>query len=646
MSRQAHKKVILIGNPNVGKSVIFGFLTGHYVTVSNYPGTTVEVAEGRARYGDRTETVVDTPGINSLLPFSEDEVVTRDILLSEYPRLVVQIADAKNLRRALFLTVQLAEMRLPFVLVLNMMDEAHAQGVKLDAKRLSRQLGVPVVKTVAIKKQGLDDLTLTIQDVPRASSLEVRYAPEVEEAVEEIVALLPETGISRRALALMLLAGDASLKKRFRWQLDPEAVGQIERIRQELEAQLDRPVASVINQRRLQKADEIFYTVFHSREHAGYGLKDRLSAVSMHPVWGFAVLALVLYGLYQFVGVFGAGTLVDFLEETVFGKYIEPALTHAVGSLVPFAWLREMLVGEYGLLTMALSYAVAIVLPVVATFFLAFGLLEDTGYLPRLAVMLNRVFRTLGLNGKAVLPMVLGLGCDTMATLTTRVLESRKERILVTLLLALGIPCSAQLGVILGLLGGLSFSAVWVWLLCISGVLVVVGYLASKVLPGERSDFVMELPPFRRPSLSNIAVKTTARIEWYLKEAVPLFFLGTFVLFLLAKSGGLAVLQKWAAPVVTGFLGLPESTTQAFLVGFLRRDYGAAGLFDLARQGLLTPTQIIVSLVTITLFVPCIANFFVIIKERGWKTAVAITLFIFPLAFLVGGALNYVLNLW
>ncbi|MEJ2051297.1 MAG: nucleoside recognition domain-containing protein, partial [Calditrichota bacterium] len=204
---------------------------------------------------------------------------------------------------------------------------------------------------------------------------------------------------------------------------------------------------------------------------------QRLGRLSMHPLWGVPILLIVLYGLYQFVGVLGAGTFVDFLETTVFGHYISPAITQAVHWAVPWVFLQDMLVGEYGLLTMALSYSVAIVLPIVGTFFLAFGLLEDSGYLPRLAVMVNRIFKMIGLNGKSVLPMVLGLGCDTMATLTTRILDSRKERVIVTLLLALGVPCSAQLGVILGMLGGLSLGASVIWGGVVVGVLLLVGFL-------------------------------------------------------------------------------------------------------------------------------------------------------------------------
>jgi ferrous iron transport protein B len=240
--------------------------------------------------------------------------------------------------------------------------------------------------------------------------------------------------------------------------------------------------------------------------------------------------------------------------------------------------------------------------------------------------------------------MILGLGCDTMATLTTRILETKKERIIVTLLLALAVPCSAQLGVILGILSSVSFKATAIWAGVILFVIFLVGYLSSKLIPGKGSDFILEVPPIRVPQAKNIFVKTLARIEWYLREAVPLFILGTLMLFILDKLGALVVIEQFASPVVVGLLGLPIKATEAFLIGFFRRDYGAAGLFALAEAGQLDSTQIIVSLVTITLFVPCIANFFIMVKERGIKIAVAMAVFIFPFAFLVGGVLNFILR--
>ena len=309
---------------------------------------------------------------------------------------------------------------------------------------------------------------------------------------------------------------------------------------------------------------------------------------------------------------------------------------------MPF--IQDMLVGRYGLFTMALTYALGIILPITTTFFLAFGFLEDSGYLPRLAVMSNKAFRILGLNGKAILPMILGLGCGTMAAMSTRILETNREKVIATFLIALAIPCSAQLGVIFGMLGPASVQAALWWTGCIILVLILSGYLASKVLPGERPDFFIELPPLRVPALSNIVIKTLSRIEWYLKEAVPLFALGTLILFILDKMDVLDWLESAASPVVVHFLGLPAKTTEAFIMGFLRRDYGAAGMFALARQGLLNENQIIVGLVTLTLFVPCLANFFMIIKERGMKTALFMTALIIPFALLIGGALNFMLN--
>jgi len=637
-------KVLLIGNPNVGKSALFGLLTGTYVTVSNYPGTTVEVTYGNAELNKTRTLVIDTPGVNSLVPMSEDEKVTRDILLTDKADVVVQVADTKNLRRGLLITLQLAEMSVPFILDLNMDDEARSRGIVIDQNRLSQLLGIEVVKTVAIRRSGIDKLLKGIQH-PRPSIIEVRYDDAIEGGVRDISSLLPDAYISRRALALMILSGDESLNGWLHANMQDHVIAEIEKIRQAVQSKFNNSLGYLINQRRMKKADQVLAQVL-TRHDTGKrsAVAFNIGKWSMHPVYGFPILLAVLYIVYQFVGVLGAGTAVNFLEKTVFGVYLNPWAVKIVHFILPVPFLQEMLVGDYGLFTMALTYAIAIVLPIVGFFFIAFGLLEDSGYLPRLAVMVNRVFKIMGLNGKAVLPMILGLGCDTMATLTTRILETKKERILVTLLLALGVPCSAQLGVILGLVAGLSGLATFIWLGTLLAVILLVGYLAAKVIPGEPSDFVLELPPIRVPQLTNIMVKTLARVQWYLKEAVPLFMLGTFLLFIGHKVGALAYIQQMTDPIVVNFLGLPSRAAEAFVIGFLRRDYGAAGLFMLAKEGLLDPIQIVVSLTVMTLFVPCIANFFMMVKERGMKTALAMTAFIIPFAFGVGGALNWVLR--
>ncbi len=638
--------VVLVGNPNVGKSALFGALTGTYVTVSNYPGTTVEVATGHAVLSGRRVAVVDTPGAGSFVPSSEDERVTRDILLEGPGRDVVVVGDAKNLQRTLLLAVQVAEMEIPFVLCLNMMDEARARGVSVREETLEERLGVPVVATVAVRREGIARLISALQ-APRRGQVRVAYPEPVEKALEAVAPLLPASRISARALALMALSGDETLSPWLSQRMTPEAVARMEEARQDLRRRFREPIAYVLNRARLAEAERIGKgavplesAVRPSRRR----LARALDVAATHPVWGLPLLAVVLYACYLFVGVLGAKTLVDLLENGLFGKVISPAATAAANRFLPWALLRDLLVGPYGMITMALAYSLALVLPIVGTFFLAFGALEDSGYLPRLAVMVNRLFKKMGLNGKAVLPMVLGLGCDTMATLTTRILETPKERLIVILLLALGVPCSAQLTVVMAMLSGLSFWAVAIWAAVVVGVLLLVGRLAAAVLPGRGSDFVLELPPLRVPRIGNIAVKTLARIEWYLKEAVPLFVLGTLILFVADRLRLLHSVERAAEPVLTGALGLPRETAGAFVVGFLRRDFGAAGLFDMARRGALTPEQILVSMVTITLFIPCVANFFMIVKERGWKTALAIAAFITPFALGAGAAVHWALS--
>lgn len=632
--------LILIGNPNVGKSVLFGALTGHYVTVSNYSGTTVEIARGTLSLNGHPRPVIDTPGIHSMIPLSDDERVTRDILLANPSTTVVQVVDMKNLRRGLLIALELAESGLPFILSLNMADEAEARGIHVDEARLSEILGIPVVAIVATRGLGLSRLVHDLK-AARPANYMIEYETVTEKAIARIETYLPRTNLSRRFLALMALAGDDELLARLAL---PEAERTaIQTIRQELEQQLGQPLAYTINCRRLQEADAILDRVVQRRPVRPPWI-ETISHWMTHPIAGWPILAGVLYLLYLSVGVLGAGTLVDLLETHLFEAFVNPWATWLVETLIPFTLVQEFLVGQYGMITMALTYSLAIVLPIVGTFFLAFSLLEDSGYLSRLAVMLDRTFRLMGLNGKAVVPMILGLGCVTMATMTTRILESRKERLQVTLLLALGIPCSAQLGVILGMIAGLGLTASLIWGGVVAATLLVVGYLAAQIIPGQQSDFILELPPIRMPSLKNILVKTVARMEWYLKEVVPVFIIGTIALFVMDKVGLLNVLETLLSPVVVDWLNLPPQVTGVLLVGFLRRDYGAAGLFALARLGLLNPLQIVVSVVIITLFMPCVASLLMIAKEYGTRTAIAVAAFVFPFAFLVGGLLNLILS--
>jgi ferrous iron transport protein B len=661
------RTAILIGNPNVGKSVVFGALTGKYVTVSNYPGTTVEVTRGTGRIGGDTWQVLDTPGTNNLTPLSEDEQVTRDILLQERGYVCVQVCDAKNLRRGLMLSAQLAEAQVPFVLALNMADEARSRGIRIDSARLSQALGVDVVDTVAVQRTGIPTLVGKIEGA-RPSTLTVTYDAAIEAAVADLMPLVPsDMGIAPRSVALMILASDESLRDRLRARLSEANLARIDEIRRETASRYPESLRFIIARRRLDAADRLHDTVVErSGGTAASGIARKLGLLAVHPFFGIPLLAAALYASYQFVGVFGAGVLVDVFEDTVFYEHIVPWTEQAIRFLVPSAAIRDFLVGpagvpfrehgglvigKYGLVSMGLAYGVAIVLPIVTTFFIAFSVLEDSGYLPRLAVMLNRFFKAMGLNGKAVIPMVLGLGCDTMATMTARIMETRKERVIVTLLLALGVPCSAQMGVILAMTAGLSRTSVAWYVASIVATLLLVGFLAARVLPGRGSDFVLELPPIRVPQAANVAVKTMARVEWYLREALPLFLVGTLILYVLDRFHAIAAIERIAAPIVVGLLDLPKEAALAFILGFLRRDYAAAGLFrqfephmDAGTMTTEMEIQATVALVTMTLFVPCIANFFMILKERGWKTGVAIASFILPFAVSVGAVVNVLMR--
>lgn len=630
--------IALVGHPNVGKSVLFQRLTGQRVTVANYPGTTVEIARGLVRSLPQT-TLVDTPGVITFPPQSEDERVTERLLLQEPLKAILQVGDAKNLRRTLSLTVQLAEMGLPLALALNMMDEADARGVEVNHVLLGQILDLPVVPTTAVRGKGIVELTNALQ-VAGAPDFHLTYPDEVEKAIAEVCSRLPATAIAPRALALLWLSNDPESETLLRDRLSGMRFQDLIDLRRHAQMRAAEPFSTLIQQARIAYVDQL---VLAATIHAGsswQGLSALIGRLTTHPLWGLPFLALVLYGLYWFVGIFGAGTLVGLLEENLFGEIINPLVTGLVERLLPFPSLVEFLVGPYGLWTMGMTYALALILPIVTTFFLAFGVMEDSGYLPRLAALSNRLFQMLGLNGKAVLPMVLGLGCVTMATLTTRVLESKRERLLVTLLLALAVPCSAQLGVVMGMLAGISFAATLIWTGVMILVLLLIGWLAARLMPGERSQLLVELPPLRLPQFSNVVLKTLARLEWYLKEVVPLFLFGTALLFALDKTGILAWLIQAGRPLVSGWLGLPAEASAAFLVGFLRRDFGATGLFLMESQGLLNPVQVVVAMVTITLFIPCVASIMVIAKERGWSTATSMVVFVLPLAFLVGGLLN------
>ncbi len=639
------KKIVMVGNPNVGKSALFNRLTGTYVVVSNYPGTTVAVSRGKCKIGDEEFAVEDTPGMYSLLPITGEERVTRDILLFSKADAVLHVIDAKNLKRMLSLTLQLIEAELPVVLVLNMIDEVNRLGIQIDSSRLEQQLGIPVVATSALSGMGIDELKEKLAACNHhGNNHKIDYGAPIEEALSVIAPLMSvQCALCRRSQALLFIQGDPGIREMSRAP-EKDSNGVLNATLSELQERLDEPVSYTVSMTLHQSATRIYETVFSHPPYKGRSFSKCLSEWTMNPITGVPILLFVLYfGLYKFVGEFGAGTVVDFLETDVFGVYINPWVNAFLTRYIPWQPIQELIGLKYGVITLGIRYAIAIILPIVGTFFIAFSIIEDSGYLPRLAMLVDRVFKKIGLNGRAVIPMTLGLGCDTMATMVTRTLETKRERIIATLLLALAIPCSAQLGVILGMLSQ-EPAAMGVWAGFILTVFLLIGFLTAKIMPGERPNFYMEVPPLRLPRPAAVFMKTYTRMQWYFTEILPLFILASLLIWLGRITRTFDIIVSGLSYVMS-WIGLPSEAAVAFLFGFFRRDYGAAGLYDLQRAGALTGNQLAVAAITLTLFVPCIAQFMIMKKERGLKTACAIGLFIFPFAFLVGGLVNVLLEL-
>ncbi len=573
-------KIALIGSPNVGKSVIFGALTKKYVTVSNYPGTTVEVSRGNAKLGDVDYEIIDTPGLYSVFPITEEERVTIQIIKNEKPDLIIHVIDTKHLERMLPLTFQLQEANIPMIVVLNMFDEALKLEININTALLSELLSMPVVATVAITQQGIGQLISKINDKKLSLTEENKSQWE---------------------------ASSFSNQKMKAWYKKSVKI-------------FSRVVKRIKKPRKLSRFDKMLIS----------------------PITGIPILALVIYlGLYKFVGEFGAGTVVDFFEKA-FETYLNPWLVHLATTHIPWASIQMLLIGDYGIVTLGIKYAAVIILPIVGLFFLVFALIEDSGYLPRLAFMLDRAFKKIGLSGRAIIPMVLGLGCDTMATMVTRTLPTKRERFIATLLLALCIPCSAQIGVILGLLSNTP-KVLAAWFFIIFAIFLSVGFAMAKLIPGTRPSFVIEVPPMRMPQLKNVLIKTYMRMKWYFKEIVPLFILASIIIWLLQITGIFDLITK-AMKFPLDVMGLPVESARVFIFGFFRRDYGAAGLYDLYNSGIFTNNQILIAVVVLTLFLPCITQLLIMIKERGIKIGLGISIFVLFFACTVGTVLNWIIT--
>lgn len=594
------KRIVLAGNPNVGKSVFFGYLTGIYAEVSNYPGTTIEISSGKS--GE--DLIQDTPGVYGVSSFNDEERVARDVILGA--DVVVNVVDAVHLERDLFLTFQLIDMAIPMVIALNFMDEADKAGLTIDAARLSELTGVPVISTIATKRKGLELLRPALEQArPGAAD------PYVKAKVADI---LPQIGPTREAL--MVLEGDEVVAERR--GIEPM------KLREEIYV------------RRRQRVNEVVEQVVRESGNTRR-LASLLGRAVINPWTGIPLLVVVLFLMYEALGVLVAQNVVGFTEETLMQGYWEPLVRSVVFHFLPEGSVAgTLLAGEFGLLTMTITYLLGLLLPLVIGFYLSLSLLEDSGYLPRLAALADRSLNGLGLNGRAVVPIILGFGCISMATVTTRLLGTQREKTIATAVLNFAIPCSAQLGIIALLLGRIGPGYALAYVAIIGTCLVLVGSVLNKILPGESSALLIDLPPMRLPRIENILRKTATRVWFFMKEAYIWFFVGSFLVALMQVTHLLVGWQNALAPLTTGWLQLPKEAANAFVMGMVRRDFGAAGFADMA----LTAPQTLVALVAVTLFVPCIASVVILFKERSWREAALIWFGSWIAAFAIGGIVS------
>jgi len=608
----AGRSVALVGAPNTGKSVLFGRLTAEYADVSNYPGTTVETTAGALG----SARLIDAPGVHGISSFSEEERVTRAVVLEADA--VVNVVDATQLDRDLFVTLQLLDMGVPTVVALNMMDEVEADGVEIDVGALESALGVPVVPTVAVTGAGVDELR---DRLPEAS------APE-STPVDSHCDALPDDVGTTRAERVLLAEGDEPTVRRVGARGIAADEGDVP-----LAAVGDRETVYRERRARVRSIVETVKQVTASGRSPG----ERLGDLLMRPVTGIPIALGLLAAIFYVMGVVVAQRVVDYAEGVLFGRYYTPAVEAAVADLLPASeWaapVEFLLVnGNLGLLTVTVRYTLGVLLPLVVAFYLVIGTLEDAGVLPRLAVVTDRGLDRIGLNGRAIVPLIVGMGCVTMAVVSTRMVGSRRERLITTALLGLAIPCSAQIGVISGLLAELG--VVW-WggyLAVLLGVLGVAGVFLDRALPGRQDALIEQLPRLRVPRPVNVARKMTNRTVAFLREAAPLFGATAVVVSTLDYVGGLDAVVGALRPL-TAALGLPASFGEVLVLGLIRRDFAAAGMTDMT----LSASQTFVGLIVITLFVPCILTMAMILRERGARSALLVWVGSWATAFTVGG---------
>ena len=633
--------VALAGNANVGKSAIFNQLTGLNQVIGNWPGKTVERAEGTLHFKGYTVRVIDLPGIYSLSTFSLEEIVSRDYIAIEKPDIIINVVDASTLERNLYFTLQLLELEAPLIVDLNQVDFAAKKGIRIDVDKLSRALGVPVVPTVAITGSGINELLSAVIAVingeRKLQPLKVRYGAEVEERVQKLQRLVEHrlTQLCEvypaRWISVKLLEKDVNVAEKLKnYESGKKVLDYAEELAAELEKMHGETAPVVLASERYTIASKIAKDVTVVEAPPRISLEQKLDAITTHKFLGYPILAGII--AFMFILIFVGGSFLSEALDYAFQglvTYIESFLLNFLPSTTVTLIGKGVLGGFVAGITIALPYIVP--------FYIALALLEDSGYLPRAAFLMDNLMHKIGLHGKAFIPLILGYGCSVPACIGCRIMETERERFLAAFVVTL-IPCAARTVVILGLVGrfvGLHAAlALYVFDLILIFIL---GRIAFKVLPGEPVGLIMEMPSYKKPALKNVLTKTWSRTKDFVYIAFPIIVAGSLTITVLDVTGFIGYITAGARSLISGWLGLPVETGIPLIFGILRKELALILLAGLIPLNSLTAVQMIVFALVTMIYIPCIATIAALIREFGWRKALAITLIDITVALLLGG---------
>jgi ferrous iron transport protein B len=620
----------LAGNANVGKSAIFNQLTGLVQETGNWAGKTVEIKEGRLFHHNREFRVVDLPGVYSFAGYSPDEMVTRRFILKNQPDVIINVLDATSLERNLYYTLQLKEMGLRCVIALNYADIARKKHIHIDQDKLSSLLGYPVINTVAIKGIGVHELVdaaLQLIESPTQDSVkEIKYGPEIESRTDAISRALLKAGLqdNTRWRALKLLEKDPEISGET-GRLAPDVLPLVAASANELAAIHGEDSSTVIASERYAAAAQINRQISRltGPEHKVTGIFDNLT---LHPVGGYFVFVLTMIAILVFISLFG-GWISGLIT-----RLFESFNPHAQGPLGSVLW-NGSVVGFYA----ALSVAVGFILP----FYFILSWLGESGYLPRMAFMLDRPCHTIGLHGQASLPLIMGFGCNVPACLSCRILENRRDRLIATFLSTL-VPCSARSSVVLGLVG--AFIG-WEWAIGLFLfqfiIIFLIGKILNRLFPSSSPGIIMEIPDFRNPALKVVWRQAWYKFKDFLTIGIPLIVAGSMVIEALQVFHWMDYITRLLNPVTVWWLGLPAFSGVILIFGILRKEANLALLISMADgaavSSIMTPVQMVVFAIVIMLYIPCISTIAALLKETGWKLTLLIVVVEILLAVLIGG---------